>query len=90
MPLYSLESKTPLSEFDIIGFTLQYEMCYTTVLNMLRLGNVPLYSNKRQGLKNLVIAGGPCAYNPEPLAEFIDLFCIGEGETQLTELCTAV
>ena len=88
VPLYSLESKTPLSEFDIIGFTLQYEMCYTTVLNMLRLGNVPLYSNKRQGLKNLVIAGGPCAYNPEPLAEFIDLFCIGEGETQLTELCT--
>ena len=87
VPLYSLESKTPLCDFDIIGFTLQYEMCYTTVLNMLRLGNVPLCSSERQGLKNLVIAGGPCAYNPEPLADFIDLFCIGEGETQLTELC---
>ncbi len=88
IPLFSLESKTPLYEFDIIGFTLQYEMCYTTVLNMLRLGNVPVFAAQRHGLKNIVIAGGPCAYNPEPLADFIDLFCIGEGETQLTELCS--
>lgn len=87
IPLYSLETKTPLCEFDIIGFTLQYEMCYTTVLNMLRLGRVPLLARDRQGLENIVIAGGPCAYNPEPLADFIDLFMIGEGETQLTELC---
>lgn len=87
IPLYSLESKTPLNEFDIIGFTLQYEMCYTTVLNMLKLGNVPLFSKERRGLENIVIAGGPCAYNPEPLADFIDIFCIGEGENQLPKLC---
>ena len=87
MPLYSLETKTPLNEFDIIAFTLQYEMCYTTVLNMLRLGRVPLLARDREGLSNIVIAGGPCAYNPEPLADFIDLFCIGEGETQLTAVC---
>lgn len=87
IPLYSLESKTPLSDFDIIGFTLQYEMCYPTVLNMLKLGNIPLLSKDREGLDNIVIAGGPCAYNPEPLADFVDLFAIGEGETQLTEVC---
>jgi len=87
LPLYSLESKTPLYEFDIIGFTLQYEMCYPTVLNMLKLGGVPIKASERQGLDNIVIAGGPCAYNPEPLADFIDLFAIGEGETQLTQLC---
>ncbi len=87
IPLYSLESKTPLCDFDIIAFTLQYEMCYTTALNMLRLGGVPLFSRERKGLHNLVIAGGPCACNPEPLCDFIDLFCIGEGESQLVELC---
>ncbi len=87
IPLFSLESKTPLSEFDVIGFTLQYEMCYTTVLNMLKLGNVPLLSKDRQGLLNIVIAGGPCAYNPEPLADFVDAFAIGEGEEQLVEFC---
>lgn len=87
IPLYSLESKTPLCEFDMIGFTLQYEMCYPTVLNMIKLSGIPLYSKDRQGLDNIVIAGGPCAYNPEPLADFIDLFAIGEGETQLVNLC---
>lgn len=87
IPLYSLESKSSLDEFDMIGFTLQYEMCYPTVLNMLKLGNIPVLSKDREGLSNIVIAGGPCAYNPEPLADFIDLFAIGEGETQLTELC---
>lgn len=86
LKLYSLESHTPLKEFDIIGFTLQYEMCYTTVLHMLRLGDVAVYASQRNDLKNLVIAGGPCAYNPEPLADFIDLFLIGEGEQQIVEL----
>ncbi len=87
IPLYSLESKRPLYEFDMIGFTLQYEMCYTSVLNMLKLGNVPILAKDREGLHNIVIAGGPCAYNPEPLADFVDLFLIGEGETQLVDLC---
>ncbi len=88
--LFSLESKTELSDFDIIAFTLQYEMCYTTVLRMLSLGGVPVKASERQGLDNIVIAGGPCAYNPEPLADFIDLFTIGEGENQLIELSNAL
>lgn len=87
IPLYSLESHRPLNEFDMIGFTLQYEMCYPTVLNMLKLGGVAIRREDRRGLENIVIAGGPCAYNPEPLADFIDLFLIGEGETQLVDLC---
>lgn len=85
IPLYSLESHTPLHEFDIVAFTLQYEMCYTTVLSMLSLGGVPLLAKQRTGLENIVIAGGPCAYNPEPLADFVDAFAIGEGETQLCD-----
>lgn len=84
--LYSMESHTSLDEFDLIGFTLQYEMCYPTVLNMLELGGVPLHSEDRQGLKNIVVGGGPCAYNPEPLAPFFDIFSIGEGEEALPEL----
>ncbi len=90
IPLFSLESKTPLCEFDIIAFTLQYEMCYTTVLSMLKLGNIPLLAKDRRGLDNIVIAGGPCAYNPEPLADFIDLFTIGEGEEQLILVSNAL
>lgn len=86
IPLYSLESFTPLSEFDIIGFTLQYELSYTNLLQMLFLGNIPVLAKERDGLKNLVIAGGPCACNPEPLADFVDLFCLGEGEQQLDDL----
>lgn len=84
--LYSLESHTTLDAFDIIGFTLQYEMCYPTVLNMLELGGVPLLSKDRAGLKNILVGGGPCAYNPEPLAPFFDIFSIGEGEEALPEL----
>ncbi len=90
MKLFSLESKTELCDFDIIAFTLQYEMCYTTVLSMLSLGGVPVKACDRAGLDNIVIAGGPCAYNPEPHADFIDLFTIGEGETQLIELSNAL
>lgn len=80
LPLYALESGDPIGEFDFIGFTLQYELSYTNVLNMLSLGGVPLRSKDREELFNIVVAGGPCACNPEPMAEFIDLFFIGEGE----------
>lgn len=86
IPLYGLESLDPLSEFDIIGFTLQYELSYNNILNMLKLGNIPLLCSERVGLKNLVVAGGPCACNPEPLADFIDLFMLGEGEEVIGEL----
>ncbi len=87
IPLYSLESHTPLSCFDIIGFSLPYELSYTNILNMLDLGNVPVLSKDRKGLKNIVMAGGPCVCNPEPLADFIDLFAIGEGEELNNEIC---
>ena len=80
IPLYALESGDPISQFDFIGFTLQYELSFTNVLNMLKLGNIPVCSKDRKGLKNIVVAGGPCACNPEPLADFIDIFFIGEGE----------
>ena len=80
IPLYALESGDPLTEFDFIGFTLQYELSYTNILNMLQLGGIPVKSCDRKELKNIVCAGGPCACNPEPMADFIDLFFIGEGE----------
>lgn len=86
IPLYGLESLEPLTEFDIIGFTLQYELSFNTILNMLRLAGIPLKCSERKGLKNLVVAGGPCACNPEPLADFIDLFMPGEGEEVILEL----
>ena len=86
IPLYALESLDPLNEFDIIGFTLQYELSYNTILNMLKRGGIPLLARERTGLKNLVIAGGPCACNPEPLADFVDLFTLGEGEEVILEL----
>ncbi|MDD5492021.1 MAG: B12-binding domain-containing radical SAM protein, partial [bacterium] len=86
LPLFSLESKRPLKEFDIIGFTLQYEMSYTNVLNMLKLSHIPMKSADRMSEKYpLVIAGGPCAFNPEPLADFIDIFIIGDGEEAIVE-----
>jgi radical SAM family uncharacterized protein len=80
VPLYALESGDSIADFDIIGFTLQYELSYTNILNMLELAGVPIKSNERHSLSQLVVAGGPCACNPEPLADFIDLFFIGEGE----------
>ncbi|MBE6822046.1 MAG: TIGR03960 family B12-binding radical SAM protein [Ruminococcaceae bacterium] len=80
IPLYALESGDSLADFDIIGFTLQYEMSYTNLLNMLDMAGVPLKSSDRRSLSQLVVAGGPCACNPEPLADFVDLFFIGEGE----------
>ena len=86
IPLYALESKDSIKEFDIVGFTLQYEMSYTNILNMLDLGNIPLKSSDRNDELPLVIAGGPCAFNPEPLWEIIDLFVIGEAEEAFIEL----
>lgn len=80
VPLYALESGDPLDCFDFIGFTLQYELSYTNILNMLELGGIPLKSSERTGLSHIVLGGGPCACNPEPLAEFFDLFCLGDGE----------
>ncbi len=86
IPLYALESKDSIREFDMVGFTLQYEMSYTNILNMLDLGNIPLRSSDRNDELPLVIAGGPCAFNPEPLWEIIDLFVIGEAEEVFVEL----
>ncbi len=86
IPLSALESGDPLADFDFVGFTLQYEMCYTTVLNMLSLSGIPLLASERGEDCPLVIGGGPCAYNPEPVADFFDLFNIGEGEEMLPEI----
>ena len=80
IPLYSLETKMPLSEFDVVGFTLQYEMSYTNILYMLDLGNITILSEERGEEEPFVMAGGPCATTPEPLADFMDCFLIGEGE----------
>ncbi len=80
IPLWALESQDPVADFDMIAFTIGYEMSYTNILNMLRLSGLPLRSRERLGLKNIVFAGGVCAFNPEPLAEFIDFFSLGEGE----------
>ncbi len=90
LPLYALESGDPLNVFDAVAFTLQYELCYTNVLQMLGLGNIPLFSKDRTDSHPIVIAGGPCAYNPEPMADFIDIFSIGEGEEALIELARLI
>ena len=86
LPLFSLESKRPLMDFDILGFTLQYELHYTNVLNLLNLGGIPIFSKDRNDDVPIVLAGGPCAFNPEPLAEFIDAFVIGDGEEVVAEI----
>ena len=90
VPLYALESGDPLRDFDAVLFTLQYELCYTNVLNMLRLAGMPLYAKDRAEDMPLVVAGGPCSYNPEPLAGFVDIFSIGEGEEALVELAELI
>lgn len=84
--LYGMESGDPLCNFNIVAFTLQYEMCYSAVLNMLDLGGIAVRAEDRGEDAPLVIAGGPCAYNPEPLCDFVDLFSIGEGEEHLPEI----
>jgi len=90
IPLTSLESQTPLKDFDIIGFSLQYELSYTNLLNMLDLGGIPLARTERKEEHPLIIAGGPCCFNPAPLADFIDAFVIGEGEEIVEEITAAV
>lgn len=90
LPLFSLESRHALAAFEVVGFTLQYEMSYTNVLNMLDLGGIPLHSHERGDCDPLVIAGGPGAFNPEPLADFVDAFVLGEGEEVLLEVLEVV
>ncbi len=85
LPLTAHESGDPLGMFDIVGFTLQYEMCYTNVLNMLALAKIPLRASERGEEDPIIIGGGPCSYNPEPVADFFDCFSIGEGEESLVE-----
>lgn len=85
--LFTLETFTPVDELDIVGFTLQYELSYTNVLNILDLSGIPLHSADRGEEFPVIVAGGPCAYNPEPLADFIDLFMIGDGEELLEQVC---
>jgi len=86
-PLYSLETFAPLSQFDVLGFTLQYEICTSNLLTMLDLGGIPLRSAYRTMEHPLVIAGGPCAQNPEPIAPFVDVFVTGDGEPSLPLIC---
>ena len=86
MPLFTLETKTPIKDMDFLGFTLQYEMSFTSILDMLELAGIPLKSTDRSEVDPIIIAGGPCAFNPEPLAEFIDVFLIGDGEESLPKL----
>ncbi len=90
IPLYSLESFTALKDFDIVGFTLQYELTYTNILSMLHLGGVPLFQRDRRDNDPFVIGGGPSAANPEPVADFFDAFFIGDGEEGFIEICRAV
>lgn len=86
IPLFALESQDPIKTFDFLGITIQYEMCYTNILQVLELSQIPMHAKERTEEDPIVIGGGPCAYNPEPLAEFFDLFYIGEGETVYDEL----
>ncbi len=86
IPLFALESQEPIREFDFLGITLQYEMCYTNILQILELSGIPLYAKERKEEDPFVICGGPCTYNPEPVADFFDLVYIGEGETSYREL----
>lgn len=86
LPLWALESQDPVQDFDMIAFTIGYEMAYSNIVNMLDLAGVPIHARNRHDLKNIVFAGGVCAFNPEPLAEFIDFFSIGEGEDSTVEI----
>ena len=89
IPLFALESQDPIQDFDFLGITIQYEMCYTNILQVLDLSNIPLFASDRTDGDPVVIGGGPCAVNPEPLADFFDLFYIGEGETVYNDLLDA-
>lgn len=89
IPLFALESQEPIRDFDFLGITLQYEMCYTNILQVLDLAGIPLWAKDRGENDPIVIGGGPCAYNPEPIAEFFDFFYIGEGETVYDQVLDA-
>ena len=86
IPLFGLESQEPVKDMDFLGITIQYEMCYTNILQILDLAGIPILSEERGEDCPIVIGGGPCTYNPEPLADFFDIFYIGEGETRYREL----
>ena len=86
IPLFALESQDPIKDFDFLGITIQYEMCYTNILQVLDLSGIPLYTKDRTMEDPFVVCGGPCTYNPEPIADFFDLVYIGEGETSYREL----
>ena len=86
IPLWSLESQTPVKEFDMVAFTIGYEMAYSNVLNMMNLAGIPLHAKDRHDLKGIVFAGGVCTFNPEPLADFFDFFSLGEGEESTVEI----
>lgn len=86
LPLFSLESQDPIRDFDFLGITIQYEMCYTNILQILDLSQIPLHATERSDDMPIVIGGGPCTYNPEPIAEFFDMFYIGEGEVSYNDL----
>ncbi len=86
IPLFALESQEPVKDFDFLGITLQYEMCYTNILQILDLSGIPVLSRDRNDTDPIVIGGGPCSYNPEPVCDFFDMFYIGEGETRYREL----
>ena len=88
IPLFALESQEPIKDFDFLGITIQYEMCYTNILQILDLSQIAILSSERKEDDPIVIGGGPCSYNPEPIADFFDLFYIGEGEISYTELFT--
>ena len=86
IPLFALESQEPIKNFDFLGITLQYEMCYTNILQVLELSQIPIYAKDRTEEDPIVIGGGPCSYNPEPIADFFDLFYMGEGEVAYSQL----
>ena len=90
LPLYTMESKDPLTDFDAVGFTLQYELSYTNILAMLELAGIPFYSKDRDERWPLIVAGGPCACNSEPIADFFDVIQLGEGENQLPSICAEI
>ena len=89
-PLYALESKRAIKDFDIVGFSLQYELSYPTVLKMLDMAGIPYKNSDRTDNDPIIIAGGPCAYNPLPLADFVDVFVIGDGEDSIVEICEII
>ena len=90
LPLFTLESRAPARDFDVIGVTLQFELCYTSVLAMLDLAGVPLLTRERGARDPVVVGGGPCAYNPEPVADFFDAFAVGDGEEVVQQIADAV